>query len=47
MGLIFFYWDGEIDSYFKFLCYLNLKLGFLFGFKVGSDEEKVIKNVIN
>lgn len=47
LGPIFLHWDGETDSYFKFLCHLNSKLGFPSGLKVGSDEEKAIKNAIN
>ncbi|XP_052699373.1 uncharacterized protein LOC128176881 [Crassostrea angulata] len=47
LGPVFLHWDGETDSYFKFLCHLNSKLGFPSGLKVGSDEEKAIKNAIN
>lgn len=47
LGPIFLHWDGETDSYFKFLNHLNSKLSFPSGLKVGRDEEKAIKNAIN
>lgn len=46
LGPTLLHWDGETDSYYKFLCHLNSKLGFPSGLKVGSDEEKAIKKAI-
>ena len=46
-GPSFLHWDGETDTYYKFLCHLNSKLGYPSKLKIGSDEEKAIKNDIN
>jgi len=46
LGPTLLHWDGETDSYYKFLTHLNSKLGFPSGLKVGSDEEKAIKKAI-
>ena len=47
LGPTLLHWDGETESYYKFLCHINTRLGFPSGLKVGSDEEKAIKKAIN
>ena len=43
LGPSFLHWDGETETYYKFLCHLNSKLGYPSKLKIGSDEEKAIK----
>lgn len=40
------HWDGDTESYHKFFCHLNNKLGFPSGLKVGSDEEKAVLKAV-
>lgn len=47
LGPSFLHWDGETETYYKFLCHLNSKLGYPSKLKIGSDEEKATKNAIN
>lgn len=44
LGPTLLYWDGETESFLKFLC--HIKLGFPSGLKIASDEEKAIKKAI-
>lgn len=46
LGPTLLHWDGETDSYYKFFCHLNSKLGFPSGLKIGSDEEKAIMKAV-
>ena len=42
-GPSFLHWDSETDTYYKFLCHLNSKLGYQSKLKIGRNEEKAIK----
>lgn len=47
LGPTLLHWDGETESYYKFLCHINSKLGFPSGLKLGVTKRKPSKKLFN